>query len=611
MVGTSSATSFLKLLFKKFNSSYVEKVENYLSLRPTKSYLDLRTFHGLTWPPNSDAIRDLYLEAERSCLTPYGYSNESRFCRELQSVKVDASDVVAFDWTHQTLKNYQLPGANALFTGNKGSTREIVSLLIVDSTKASQVAHGIVAARRKRENFRPGVVYTDTCPHNLTFWRLMFGAEVAVRLGLFHLIQRIYRTLDTHSDFFWPCLVELKAAMYSYHEQDMSNLLACLKDGSFEPSGKKYTSREIVELQHSKRWNERFAPYLRKKINSAPVVSQKVDCWISKYSSMKDSRGRSVFTRETEKVAKEQLTKVEYVCDIQQPGSETYREIKPGPRSQHGLSKWKTNRPESHLENFHEWLAHYANTGMRPELANVLCLRGTCEYNVRCRWAEHMQASTDSNYLPRYLQELPQFHDHSMLALLNLRANELDLERPFRFVTEVKPDNGERFLSYYFEEQADRNKSGVIDAEFKVCRCKSCQEYFDDNGILSTTTTNYLPPAGVDEEDSNAEEEIGGGLLLGDPIGTENSTSLLPVQWQPTQPSGWHGPPTEGIMPLGLSASISSCLFPSGALVSAPVPATSSCKACFHHFRTTQLRETVRGRPPNHDAFCPLAKTSS
>ena len=394
MVSTSSATQFSKLLFKKFNCAYVDKVESYLSMQPAIPYIDTQGFHGLTWPPSPDTVRDLYLEAERSCLTPYGYSNESRFNRELQAVNVASTDVIAIDWTFQTLKNFQLPGAEALFTANKGETKEIVTLLIVDSTKASQVAHGLVMARQKRENFCPNAIYTDTCPHNITFWRLLFGATVVLRLGLFHLIQRIYRTLDTRSNFFWKVLVELKAALYSYYEEDMAKLLDSLKNGTFDSSGKKYTSSEIVQLQHSKRWNQRFGAYLRKRIHSAPVISQKIDCWIERNSKLRDSNGRSVFSRETEQVAKEQLKKVEYICDLEQNHDRAYQEIRPGPRSQHGLSKWKSHHPESHLENWHEYVAHLANSGMRPDLSSCLTMRGTCEWNVKCGWVSKVQDNT-------------------------------------------------------------------------------------------------------------------------------------------------------------------------------------------------------------------------
>ena len=59
----------------------------------------------------------------------------------MQSVNVGASDQVAFDWTCQTIKNCNLPGAKAGFTGIKGSTKEIVALAIVPMTTVSDISH--------------------------------------------------------------------------------------------------------------------------------------------------------------------------------------------------------------------------------------------------------------------------------------------------------------------------------------------------------------------------------------------------------------------------------------------------------------------------------------
>ena len=58
----------------------------------------------------------------------YGYSHAKRNEREIQSVDVEEGENVAFDWTFQAVKNYNLPGAKAIFIGNKGSTKEIVEM---------------------------------------------------------------------------------------------------------------------------------------------------------------------------------------------------------------------------------------------------------------------------------------------------------------------------------------------------------------------------------------------------------------------------------------------------------------------------------------------------
>jgi hypothetical protein len=93
----------------------------------------------------------------------------------MQSMSVSENEKVAFDWTFQTIKNYNLPGAKAIFTGNKGSTKEIITLAIVPTTAASQILHLLLQSREKRKYFTPTVLYTDTCPHNEAFWKDLFG----------------------------------------------------------------------------------------------------------------------------------------------------------------------------------------------------------------------------------------------------------------------------------------------------------------------------------------------------------------------------------------------------------------------------------------------------
>jgi hypothetical protein len=75
------------------------------------------------------------------------FSNFDRYEREMQSVNVSEKDKLAFDWTFQTVKNFDLPGAKAVFTGNKGSTKEIITLTVVPTTAASQISHLLLQIR--------------------------------------------------------------------------------------------------------------------------------------------------------------------------------------------------------------------------------------------------------------------------------------------------------------------------------------------------------------------------------------------------------------------------------------------------------------------------------
>jgi hypothetical protein len=97
-----------------------------------------------------------------------------------------------------------------MFTVNIGRTKEVFALALVASTSVSQVSHMLVEILQKRSKFSPSLLYHDTCPHNQDFWRLLFGANVNVRLGLFHLLHQIVDTLDSKCELYWKGLVSLK-----------------------------------------------------------------------------------------------------------------------------------------------------------------------------------------------------------------------------------------------------------------------------------------------------------------------------------------------------------------------------------------------------------------
>jgi hypothetical protein len=466
-------------MYRKFNARYTDKVASYLSKNPTQDFVSYDEFVGDCLPPSQRLIRDYFEAAENSPLTPYGYSQVERYEREMQAVAVEAGEKIAFDWTFQSIKNYNLPGSKAIFTGNKGSTKEIITLAIVDSTAGKQVSHLIMQMVKKRRIFKPAVLYTDTCPSNDSFWKLLLGDALATKLGLFHLLHRVFDTLDAKCELYWKCLVKLKSSIYSYLEDDEAALIAALKDGSFSKSNQRYSDREIDDLRHSKRWKERYGGYLRKRILPGATIGHNLSKWIDEFKSRTDTTGRPVFSQRTIKVAVEQMKKVKHASD--HPGVQMYTRIPPGPRSTHGLSKWHSDRPESPLEKFHELLAHFANTRTNPDLADGLSLGGTTEYNVKCRWKAHVnnrkiESNSPAQYfkIPGHFEDQPRFFDHSYLGVLNSEARRLRLSPIFGFVTPIHLDNGEVFLSKYYKEQKERNERLGQDEKTSMCLCPSC-----------------------------------------------------------------------------------------------------------------------------------------
>ena len=157
------------------------------ALEPTFQGLQINLLTHLinSWAESSRqraAIREYFNNAKRSPLAPYGFSGFARYEREMLSVNVGIGDSIAFDWTSQTVKNYNLPDAKAVFTGNKGSTKEIIALAIVPTVKVSDISHLLQQSIKKRSQFAPRALYTDTCPTMTNFGRQL--SVIVLKQGL-------------------------------------------------------------------------------------------------------------------------------------------------------------------------------------------------------------------------------------------------------------------------------------------------------------------------------------------------------------------------------------------------------------------------------------------
>jgi hypothetical protein len=152
-----------------------------------------------------------------------------------------------------------------------------------------------------------------------------------------------------------------------------------------------------------------------------------------------------------------------HMQDIQFPnGVEMYQEIKPGPRSTHGLSKWISSNPGPALESWHGRFANFWNTGMAAGLSDCLHLKRTAEGNVKiCHVLAIQEDEMVNEWLPSHHREIPALKDH----LLGSFINELALKAarcgkiPFPKARPLRPPNGETFLSEYFYAQKARNES--------------------------------------------------------------------------------------------------------------------------------------------------------
>ena len=119
----------------------------------------------------------------------------------------------------------------------------------------------------------------------------------------------------------------------------------------------------------------------------------------------------------------------------------------------------------------------YGNTGMRPQLADVLTLQGAAEFNKQ---KEHKLKQINSGgkedpnllFVPGYLCDQPQFQNDAMLHHVNEMARQRGIAAPFPNVAAMKENNGEVFLSKYYEEQVTQNKKKLT--QKGLCTCSFC-----------------------------------------------------------------------------------------------------------------------------------------
>ena len=316
--------------------------------------------------------------------TPWNTSDKERHAREIQSVGSEL--IFAQDHAHEVTKNcYEKKslGAQALWDVST-ETGEIASAVLVPTTKTRHFSH---AAKQlaKRSNFVPAAMYSDTWPVKSTFWETLFDGKVQGRLGLFHYIQRITKTLKkNHVDHFLAVTSLLKA-IYRHNQEDYEKLLSALKNGTLST---KCSDEEIVDLKASKLFRQRHAKHLRKEMRPPNTIRQMLDDWFDRFkcssnNSARPARGRldpltgnRLFTSETKEAIINCKDKATHLQD-QLPLEKMYRVIRPSPNSPHGLNEYLSRRGESSLESFHLSLAHFANCGMKRSLADNLNLTGT------------------------------------------------------------------------------------------------------------------------------------------------------------------------------------------------------------------------------------------
>jgi hypothetical protein len=515
-----------KLLYNALNRSYVERVSDYYSSLAEKTeesatsiatYIQKDGEFITCYPPLADTIRDMYDDAFNTNHNPWLISDHDRHTREIQGVKCDM--IFAQDHTHEVLKNYfskKKLKAEALWDVCT-ETGEIACAVLVPSTKTVHFSH---AASRlaARECFRPKAMYSDTWPCKSDYWERLLGRGIQGRLGLFHFIQRILRTLrKKHPDYF-RCLNSLLHAVYSYNQADYEALLHALKEGTL--SNEKLTDDDISELKATKAFRQRYDRYLRKEIRPPHTLRAMLDDWFDRYkcSTSNEARpalgrldpktGQSLFTEDTKSAYLNCRDKAEYLQDPL-PLDDMYDVILPNENSAHGLKEYLSRRGESSLEAFHLLLAHFANCGMRSSLADNLNLTGTARYNMtirhKLRLARTLPQSAARRKMPGAWEDIVPYFNHSELQWINQLAVKAGATMvPFGVVETLVDDTGERFFSEYLDwMRVTAPKYDVNDR----CLCTQCGLAPATSPIEMTERLQLEEPAAITVNDTGTDRQ--------------------------------------------------------------------------------------------------------
>jgi hypothetical protein len=339
----------------------------------------------------------------------------------------------------------------------------------------------------RRQNVQPKVISADTWPSNTKFWKLLLGESVVGRLGLWHFINRIYRTLrETHPDF-GKAIALLQSSIYRIDEFDEAAVMQALSDGTL--NGTKLSWAEINELRGTARWNRNYAKFLKKIIYPETVLLANLDRWFVKFKvtasegkapgqgRLNPANGQTLFTPETKVAIEEAKKKAQFILDVLTL-EEIYQPVEAPTRAKHNLPSYRCARAtESKLESFHADQAMFGNTGMATGLIDTINHAGLARHNSKIRWRLYMDllSSAERDAIPFYFRRIVRHYDHSRLRLINQMARAAGVEHDVhQNVRPLPKDNGERFYGDYFLEWLEREKTAVHPDKNDRCQCGAC-----------------------------------------------------------------------------------------------------------------------------------------
>jgi hypothetical protein len=237
-------------------------------------------------------------------------------------------------------------------------------------------------------------------------------------------------------------------------------------------------------------------------------------------------------------------------------------------------------------------------SGMNKGLCDTLTLGGTTEFNCKMRWKAKInkrKLAGEIVDIPGDFVDLPRFYDHSFLQYLNERAKNCGLPPIFDDVHLVGENNGEVYLSKYFEQQMVRNQTVGQDKETSMCLCPTCITYMSKKNTQQQT--RLVAPEDNNDEDNDNNINSNGVNMKNLPV---VPAAAPPFVMQPRPTSAAFVPPIPlvyyhhaGWMPRPLD-----CCYMVG---------DYHCATYAGYLRRKNCGLQVLGKPPHH-LTCPVRK---
>jgi hypothetical protein len=485
--------------------------------------------------PSARDLRDMKDLAAQSALVSTGVSDKDRVRREMQAV--GASTTVCNDHTYAFLKNYIAEDIKNAKCGHTigVDTGEIASVAIVQNEEQTCYAHQAEQFSR-RPNVKPKVHVSDICPKGIKLWQRLF-AGVTCRLGWFHFLQRITKTLRIEHHSYRVAIATLQECVYCFDGTDLALVVHCLEDGLLGRynDGVKCPTEKLESKAKKYRENVRVWSF-----DKTVIASRLID-WHERFKNDHDETiGENLFTSDTEGAVVEQVSNAEWVND-ELTRDELYIKVAPGMRSQTKLPIYVGRRgAESKLEKGHHAIAHFANGGMRRSLADFLGMAGVAYYNRKIRFRAHVARldPCERAKIPSAFHRAPQYTNHLRLSLINQLGKAAGLSDDIHGYAETLPrDNGERFFSEYFFQQVEREENGAeYERVTNRCLCTDCGKIRNPYQVAAKPAPIVLPHLLVLVGESNQAAS---------PRSNQVAAARRPPQLLLPAPQAFHPPPLQ------------------------------------------------------------------